>query len=117
MTEASARAVFHRYLERHAANDLAGVLALFGAHATVEDPVGSPRHEGLEAIRDFYRATHERNGRLELETVGPVIVCGDELAAHVRAGIASRPDLAPMDVVYTVRLDADARIVSLRAWF
>ena len=110
-------ALLDRYLERHAATDLEGVLELFGEGALVEDPVGSPVHRGAEAIRDFYRSTQARNGRLAIERVGPAIVCGDEVALHVRAGLVAQASQPPMDVIYTLRIDRDGRIASLRAYF
>jgi steroid delta-isomerase len=106
-----------RYLALHAANDLEGVLALFADGARVEDPVGGPVFEGRDAIRGFYREAHRRNGRLAIELGGPVLVCGDEVATHVRARLASPGDSPTMDVIYTLRLDDSGRIVSLRAYF
>ncbi len=105
------------YLASHAANDLAGVLALFESDAVVEDPVGSPVHQGLAAIRAFYAMTHETNGPLSIERVGPVLIGGDELVAHVRAAL-ERPGSPPaMDVIYVVRVSPAGSIASLRAWY
>lgn len=112
-----AEAVFAEYLVRHAANDLDGVIALFELDAVVEDPVGSPAHEGLEAVRAFYAGTHARNGPLRIERAGPSLFGGAELAAHVRAAI-ERPGAPPaMDVVYVLRISPRGRIASLRAWY
>ena len=86
MSESSlARVAVEAYLERHADCDLEGVVSLFASDAVVEDPVGSPAHAGPVAIREFFRATHERNGSLRVERVGPVVACGHEAAAHIRA--------------------------------
>ena len=109
--------IFERYLARHAAADLEGVIALFADDATVEDPVGSPIHDGIDAIRGFYRETHARNGVLDIERVGPILIGGAELAAHVRARLAS-PEAPPaMDVIYSLCFDEEGRIVALRAFF
>lgn len=105
------------YLERHAATDLDGVVALFAEDAWLEDPVGAPRIEGREAIRSFYRETHARNGRLIFERVGPVLVGGEERVCHVRARLARDPVSPGMDVIYVWRVDAAGRIRSLRAFF
>jgi steroid delta-isomerase len=113
----TAQALFEAYLARHATNDLEGVMALFEADAWVEDPVGSPIHRGLDAIRTFYRGTHRANGPMTIERVGPVLCGGAELAVHVRAKL-DRPGSPPaMDVIYVIRLGDSGRIAALRAWF
>jgi steroid delta-isomerase len=109
--------VFARYLDRHAANDLQAVVALFSPDAIVEDPVGSPSIQGTEAIHAFFAETHRRNGPLEIETVGPPLVCGRELAAHVRARLGSPGAHPKVDVIYLIRFDLEGRIESLRAFF
>jgi steroid delta-isomerase len=106
-----------RYLELHAANQLAALLELFAADATLEDPVGSPIRRGIAAISDFYRDTHARNGHLVLERVGRVLACADEAAAHVRARFAAPAGSPTVDVIYVFRVDGEGRIGSLRAFF
>ena len=113
----SATALLEAYLASHAANDLEGVMALFEADARVEDPVGSPIHVGLEAIRTFYRATHRANGPITIERVGPVLSGGAEIAVHVRAQLDKPGSPPAMDVIYVVRLGESGRIAELRAWF
>ena len=117
MAEADPIRVFEAYLERHAVNDLAGVLELFAPEALVEDPVGSPVHRGLDAIRAFYAETHRRNGPMTIDRVGPALLGGDEIAAHVRAGLDKPGSPPAMDVIYTIRVGSDGRIASLRAWY
>ena len=105
------------YLTRHAANDLEGVIALFEEGATVEDPVGSEIHAGLSAVRAFYAKTHASNGRMSIERIGPILVGGNEVALHVRAGLDKPGSPKPMDVIYTIRFGATGGISSLRVWF
>jgi steroid delta-isomerase len=114
---AAAERLVGTYLDRHAATDLDGVVALFAPEAWLEDPVGAPRVEGREAIRGFYRATHARNGRLRFERVGPLLTGGDELACHVRARLGRDPAGTAVDVIYVIAIDAPGRIRSLRAFF
>ncbi len=117
MSQPSAEAFFEAYLRYHANNEIDGVLELFEGDARVEDPVGSPAHDGIEAIRAFYAGTHARSGTMTIERVGSFLVGGDELAAHVRAGLNKSGSPPPMDVIYTVRISDAGRIVSLRAWY
>ncbi|MFK7895330.1 MAG: DUF5360 family protein [Myxococcota bacterium] len=109
--------ILDRYLRAHANNNLDEVLSLFATDATLEDPVGTPPLRGAESIRAFYAKTHKTNGPLRIERIGPVLLGGDEQAAHVRAGFANQPPSTGMDVIYAVRLDGDNQIASLRAFY
>ena len=108
---------FEAYLERHVARDLEGVVSLFATDAVVEDPVGSPAHVGRAAIREFIRSAHQRNGQLRVERIGPVVVCGREAAAHIRAAAETTSFQLALDVLYTIALDDAGEISSLRAFF
>ncbi len=112
-----ARATIESYLERHALCDLEGVVALFADDGVLEDPVGSQPHVGRTAIREFFRAAHERNGELQVERVGPVVVCGHEAAVHIRAAARSTDFALRLDVLYSFAVDASGAITSLRAFF
>jgi len=112
-----AESLVSAYLERHAANDLEAVVALFEEDAVVEDPVGSPAYVGRAAVRGFYAATHAANGPMRIERVGPILLGGDELSWHVRAALEAPGSPPAMDVIYVVRLSAEGRIASLRAWY
>jgi steroid delta-isomerase len=113
----SAEALVTAYLEKHAANDLEAVIALFEEDATLEDPVGSPVRRGIDAIREFYAATHASNGPMAIERVGPVLLGGNEISVHVRAGLEKPGSPPAMDVIYVIRMGGNGRIESLRAWF
>ena len=112
-----AEAIVAAYLSRHSANELEGVLELFESDARVEDPVGSPVHDGISSIRAFYTATHRANGTMTIERVGPALVGDREIAVHVRAGLHKPGSPPPMDVIYVIRLAPTGRIESLRAWY
>ena len=111
------REVFEAYLERHVACDLEGVVALFAPDAVVEDPVGSPVHSGREAIREFFHESHGSTGCLRVERVGPVVVCGREAAAHIRAAAEAMDFQREFDVMYTLTVDDAGAITALRAFF
>ena len=110
-------ALIASYLAKHAVIDLDGVLALFQDDATVEDPVGSPIHHGIDAVRAFYAATHQRNGPMTIERVGSALHGGSEIAVHVRAALAKPGSPPAMDVIYVIRVGSLGKIASLRAWF
>ena len=112
-----AETIVDRYLARHAATDLEGVVALFAEAAIVEDPVGAPVRRGHADIRDFYRETYIRNGPVVFERIGRVLLGADEIALHVRARLARDVDGAWMDVIYLLRVDEARLVRSLRAFF
>jgi len=114
---AHAEHLVETYLACHGATDLEGVMALFSDVATLEDPVGAPVLRGRDAIRAFYRATHARQGLLAFERIGPAIARGEEIAVHVRARLASAAPGTGTHVLYTIVVDGDGRIRSLRAYF
>lgn len=117
VTHESAEAVFAAYVDCHARNDRAGVLALFEPDAVVEDPVGAPAYHGIEAIEGFYAETHARNGTLSIERVGGSLFGGGEFAVHVRASLDAPGSPPAMDVIYVIELADSGRIRSLRAWY
>ena len=88
-----------------------------GSDAVLEDPVGSDPIEGLDAIRAFYRRSQRATGRLRVQRVGPVIVCGREATVHVRAAAHKTGFDPAFDVIYTFACDEQGRIARLRAFF
>ncbi|MCB1026765.1 MAG: nuclear transport factor 2 family protein, partial [Microthrixaceae bacterium] len=66
---AAIAATVDNYISYFSANDRAGYLSLFAEDAWVEDPVGSPRHEGTEAIGAFWDASHELAPEIELRMI------------------------------------------------
>ncbi|MBN8838972.1 MAG: nuclear transport factor 2 family protein, partial [Sphingomonadales bacterium] len=56
--------IVERYIDAFANQNPEGVVALFAEDATVEDPIGSPAHVGLEAIRTFYTASMATGAKL-----------------------------------------------------
>jgi hypothetical protein len=54
---------------------------------------------------------------MTIDRVGPALLGGDEIAAHVRAGLDKPGSPPAMDVIYTIRVGSDGRIASLRAWY
>lgn len=53
------------YIKFFSTNDRAGYLSLFADDAWVEDPVGSPKHQGLGAIGAFWDGSRELAPEIE----------------------------------------------------
>lgn len=59
-------AAVNKYVEAFDQADINLIKELFADDATVEDPVGSDIHNGIEAICEFYRAAFESGAKLAL---------------------------------------------------
>ena len=70
-----------RYPEMVTKGDVDGIVALYADDATIEDPIGSPLHRGIDAIRKFYQAAA---GTVTMKRVGPVHVAGREAATPLQ---------------------------------
>ncbi|MBW8754501.1 MAG: nuclear transport factor 2 family protein [Sphingomonadales bacterium] len=97
--------------------DLDAWVKIWADQAVVEDPVGSPPHRGIEALRTTFWAM-SRNAAPRLTLSEEVIVCGNEAIAIMTAEVGppdNRRTLSP--VVDHFTFDDDARIVGMRAFF
>lgn len=121
--EHPARAASKRSIAAVEAGDREAWLALFAPDALVEDPIGvsmfdatGEGHRGIEAIGGFFDMAIAPNQiRFAIERSH---VAGDEVA-NVGAITTTLPDgsQAIVEGVFTYRVDAEGRIVSLRAYW
>ena len=106
--------VFQRYAAFISAGNVEGILSLYAPNASVQIPVGGPVHNGIDAVRAFYR---DNELARKLEITGPTCVAGREGAVPMRATIARDGDLMEVDVIDVAELDEQGRLVRLRAFF
>lgn len=108
------RAAVERYIAAMSAGDLDAIVGLFAPDANLEDPVGSERLEGHEAIRAFYaRATKLK---IELHPTGPIRIAGDEVAFPFQVR-GETPAKMEIDVIDVFRFNADGLIQEMRAYW
>ena len=100
------------YIAAFRDGSLDGIVALFADDATVEDPVGSPKHEGLAAIRAFYAKSVEMGAVLEQQGATRLAAEYAAFAFHVTI-----PSMGHVDVIDTFRFNAAGKIVEMRAFF
>jgi steroid delta-isomerase len=67
MDHATMVKVVESYVAAYNAADIEGVLGLYAAEASMEDPVGEPPARGREAIRALYQSGFDMGITLELE--------------------------------------------------
>lgn len=106
--------VLARYAACVTAGDVDGILSLYAPDARIQIPVGGPVHEGIDAIRAFYRDNELAE---QLEITGPACVAGREGAVPMRARIARDGRRLELDVIDVAEIDEQGRLVRLRAFF
>ena len=106
--------IFQCYAAFISAGNVEGILSLYAPNASVQIPVGGPVHNGIDAVRAFYR---DNELARKLEITGPTCVAGREGAVPMRATIARDGDLMEVDVIDVAELDEQGRLVRLRAFF
>ena len=115
-TPEQVRATVDAYVDAYARNDKTAFLALWAPDGVLEDPVGTPVHQGVEALGAFWDGARELADRIELLPVS-VIQAGDEAAmvfeihAHIGDGGLV------MQAVDVMRVGDDGRLASVRAYW
>lgn len=108
------RSKVERYIASVSAGDVDRVVSLFAPDATVEDPVGSERIQGHEAIRAFYlRATKMK---IKLHPTGPIRIAGSEAAFPFQVR-GETPAKMEIDVIDVFRFDDEGLISEMRAYW
>jgi len=115
-TPEQVRAAVDGYVAAYRAGDRDAFLALWADGATIEDPVGTPVHEGAEAIGAFWDLVHGMTDRLVLEPTH-VHVCEAEAAMvfEIRSTVGGQ-DMV-IDAVDVFVVDDDGRLGSMRAYW
>jgi len=104
-------AVVHRYVELFEKGDLAIVRELFADDATVEDPVGTEPHVGIEAVCAFYEFGLSLGAKLTL--TGNPRCAGNAVAFPFQV---KTPDRA-IEVIDVFEFNPQGRIRSMRAYW
>lgn len=110
------RAAVDAYVDAYGRNDRAAFLALWAPDGVLEDPVGTPAHEGLEALGAFWDQARELADRIVL-LPEQVIVAGDEavMVFEINAHIGDGGMV--LHAVDVMRCDDEGRLVSVRAFW
>lgn len=104
------------YVERVGRADAEAVLGLFSDDCRVEDPVGTPVHEGREAVEAFYRGGLASITGTTL--LGPPVVASEGPGAIAFRVDLQLPDRAiALEVIDVMGFDAEGRFTSMRAFW
>lgn len=100
-----------QYIEAFDKGDLNIIANLFAENATVEDPVGTPQHIGIEAIKAFYKSAFDMGVKLELN--GKPRCAGNSVAFSFDV-VMTGMKISPIDVF---ELNADGKVQSMKAYW
>ena len=100
-----------QYIEAFDKGDLNIIANLFAENATVEDPVGTPQHIGIEAIKAFYKSAFDMGVKLELN--GKPRCAGNSVAFSFDV-VMTGMKISPIDVF---ELNADGKVQSMKAFW
>jgi steroid delta-isomerase len=118
MTDAATiRATVERYTSCFTAGDREAFLANFADDAWIEDPVGTPRYEGKEAIGGFFDQTQGLSDSIELRRTGPVRVAAGEAAFPMQARPVIGGATFALDIIDVMTFDDSGIITTMRAFW
>ena len=114
---ATIRATVDAYCAAVTSGDRAAYTALFTEDGSLEDPVGTPRVVGRDAIGDFFDRSQAMAERIELRRTGPVRAAAGECAFPIQA----RPEIDRatfvVDIIDVMTFADDGRINTMRAFW
>jgi steroid delta-isomerase len=114
---AAIRATVDRYTSCFSARDRDAFLANFADDAWIEDPVGTPRREGIDSIGAFFDETQGMSDDISLVRTGPVRVAAGECAFPMQARPVIGDTTFAIDIIDVMTFDDEGRITTMRAFW
>ena len=111
MEAASKIKVVERYVEAFANSDMNIIRDMFAGNATVEDPVGSPIHEGMDAICAFYDGALSSGAKLAL--TGKPCCAGNAVAFSFQV---TMPGML-IDIIDVFEFNEKGKVNSMKAYW
>lgn len=111
MDSAHKVSVVKKYMEAVSTDNLDLIREIYADNATVEDPVGSPQHEGIDAILAFYGRVKGLGVKLTLKDTPKC--AGNAVAFPFTAVIGP----TTIDVIDVFEFDAKGKVVSMKAYW
>ena len=111
METADMVAAVHRYVEAFEKSDIDIIRGIFAEDATVEDPVGSPLQDGMDAIVAFYENALASGAKLEL--TGAPRCAGNAVAFPFRAVMAGMK----VEIIDVFEFNESGKVASMRAYW
>ena len=115
VTSEQMRAAVETYVASYNRSDLDGILSIYAEAATVEDPVGTPRKIGHDALREFFGLGVQMGAQLRLE--GPIRCAADHAAFPFSVSLEMDGQQQKIDVIDVFRFDEEGKVIEMRAFF
>jgi len=117
LTPAQVRSVVESYVRAFNTRDTELYVSLFAPGGTVEDPVGKLLVTGAEELAAFFEGViAASNLTLEVDPAS-LRISGNHVAFPLLVHIASNGARFVLDVIDRMDLDAEGRIIALRAYY
>jgi len=104
-------AAVERYVEAFEKGDITIIKDLYASNATVEDPVGSNIHDGIDAICSFYEGALASGAKLALS--GTPRCAGNAVAFPFQV---SMPGMT-IDVIDVFEFNEAGKVASMKAYW
>ena len=114
---ATIRAAVEAYCAAFSGGDRDAYLGVFAPDAWIEDPVGTPRHEGREALGTFFDNARGMADTIELRLTGPVRVAAGECAFPMQARPVLGGTTFAVDIIDVMTFDDDGKVTTMRAFW
>ncbi|MFZ6003696.1 MAG: nuclear transport factor 2 family protein [Actinomycetota bacterium] len=114
---ATIRATVEAYCTAFTKGDREAYTGLFADGAWIEDPVGTPRCEGRDAIGAFFDQSRALADTIELRQTGPVRVAAGECAFPMQARPLIGDTTFVVDIIDVMTFDDAGRITTMRAFW
>ena len=103
--------VVEKYMLAVSTNNLDLIREIYADNATVEDPVGTPPKEGIDAIMAFYGGFGALGVKLQLN--GSVKCAGNAAAFPFTASIGPKI----LDIIDVFEFNNEGKVVSMKAYW
>lgn len=111
MEAADKMKVVEKYVEAFDHGDISIIRDMYADNARVEDPVGSPVHEGMEAICAFYEGAMASGAKLAL--TGKPCCAGNAVAFPFQVNM---PGML-INVIDVFEFDEQGKVSSMKAYW
>jgi len=108
-------AAIETYVASFEKKELDTIVDLFAEDAWIEDPVGSERKVGHDALRAFYQTAIDMNVKGTLES--EIRVAGNEAAFAFSIAVDTGNGTLLIRPIDTMTFNDDGKITSMRAFF
>jgi len=104
-------AAVHKYMEAFAKGDINIIREIYAVDATVEDPVGTVAHEGIDAVCAFYDGALASGAKLAL--TGEPRCAGNAVAFPFQAQSGE----LTVDIIDVFEFDEQGKVNSMKAYW